>query len=177
MLIDLPVAVPLVVSVLGALGVGSVIGQWFAGGKDRRAARADVLAKLGEVEQARWYEDGPDTDGPRLLAATRALETSALIARVPRTAVLPYAQMATAGLWAMQNDVEVRGDPEWVGLEVGVADVITGAAEIVSRAAWSSPVLRWLWLGHALRANQRQTKALTSRKFTTSLEQARRTVR
>lgn len=174
---DLTVAVPLIVSALSLLGIGSLLGQWVAGAKDRRAARADVLAKLGAVEVARWWIDGPEADGPRLVAAIRALETSALLARVPRSAVIPYAQLSMAALWEMQHDVESRGDPEFVGLASSISDVVTDAAAIVSRAAWSTPATRWLWLGRALNANAHAADAITDRGFKSSLKQARRNVR
>lgn len=74
MSLDLSTIIPLVVSVLGVLGIGSVIVQWAAADKDRRVARAAVLKELQAVEDARWYSAGPEADGPRLFAAVRQLK-------------------------------------------------------------------------------------------------------
>jgi hypothetical protein len=174
---DLATVIPLVVSVLGALGVGSLIGQWVAGGKDRRAARAAVLDKLGAVEAARWYGTDRGADSEKLVAAVRELETAALIARVPRAAVVPYAQLAVAGLWHMHNEVERHDDEERAGLDLSISDAIHDAAEVVSRSAWSAPAIRWLWLRSALLANRRTVGAIDDERFVRTLGYARRSVR
>jgi hypothetical protein len=93
---DLMTAVPLIASVLTAFGIAGLTAQWYASGKDRRAARAELLRCLGEVEDARWYRDGATADNARLTLAIRKLETAALIARIPRFVIVPYAQLATA---------------------------------------------------------------------------------
>src|SRR4051794_24486956 len=43
-----------VVSLLGALGIGSVAGQYAASGSQRRGTRAAVLEALNHTESARW---------------------------------------------------------------------------------------------------------------------------
>jgi hypothetical protein len=175
---DLATIIPLVVSVLGALGVGSVIGQWVAGGKDRRAARAAVLDKLGAVEAVRWYEGDRTADSEKLVAAIRELETAALVARVPRAAVVPYAQLAAGGLWYMHDEVErTGGDDDMAALSWPVSDAIHGAAEIVSRAAWSPPAIRLFWLRGALWKNRRAVKAIDESRFVRALDYSRRSIR
>lgn len=152
--------VPLIVSILAALGAGSVVGHWVAGGKDRRAARATALERLGAVEEARWVEKGRDEDHTRFRTAARQLEAAALIARVPRRAVILYLQYAEAALTSVHQEIEDRGgDPyRQVGISVGSDEVVAQAASVVSRAAWSSPTTRWVWLRWRLRRVRRKAR-------------------
>jgi hypothetical protein len=48
-----------IVTALGVLGVGSVLGQYVASSKDRRETRARVLTALADAESARWVD--PDS--------------------------------------------------------------------------------------------------------------------
>jgi hypothetical protein len=48
-----------IVTVLGVLGVGSILGQYVVSSKDRRETRARVLTALADAESARWV--GPDS--------------------------------------------------------------------------------------------------------------------
>jgi hypothetical protein len=68
------VDVSTIVSLIGALGLGSVLGQWIGAGKDRRTARAAVLKEHAVVENARWYQEDAAADTTRLEEAIRALE-------------------------------------------------------------------------------------------------------
>jgi hypothetical protein len=137
-----------IVALIGVLGFGSVIGQWFGAGRERRAARAAVLKALAAVESARWGmgEDGTANKGRS--EAIRELQTAALIARIPRAVIRTYAQLATAASWASQESVNIHSDPspEGAAIDVGLADVVRTAAEIVSDAAWLSPLIRAPWL-------------------------------
>ena len=92
-----------IVALIGALGFGSVIGQWFGAGKELRAARAAVLKALEAVESARWGigEDGTANKGRS--EAIRELQTAALIARIPRAVIRTYAQLATAASWPARS--------------------------------------------------------------------------
>ena len=66
-----------IVSLIGALGIGSMLGQWASGSKDRRTARAAVLKEIAAVERARWSQtEDPVTDGKALADAAHALETA-----------------------------------------------------------------------------------------------------
>jgi hypothetical protein len=145
--LDLATALPLVVSVLGVLGVGTIIGQWFAGGKDRRAARAAVLAELGEVEAARWARgDDESAERTAFQTAIRQLQTAALIARLPRRPVVLYSQLALVSLWYTRSQLDLYDDPEASGLPGDFALIVREAAEMISKAAWASPATRWIWL-------------------------------
>jgi hypothetical protein len=170
------VDVSTIVALLGTLGFGSVIGQWFGASKDRRTARAAVLKELGSVELARWYEKGPEDDGVRLHVAIRALETAALIARLPRPAIRNYAQLATACLSYVQGKVEDGEHLEVAGISMDFSDVVHDAGEIVSKAAWGSPFTRWTWLPRRLRRSEQYVAALDKGEQR-AIERARRDVR
>ncbi|MDN5929605.1 MAG: hypothetical protein L0I24_00820 [Pseudonocardia sp.] len=174
---DLIAAVPLIVSIVGALGVGGLIGQWYASGKDRRAARAALLTCLGDVEDARSHRDGWAIDNPRLSQAIRKLETAALIANVPRSVVVPYAQLATAGLWHTEYEVNLAGDPEAASLPPAMAEATRNAAAIVSRAVWSTPATRWWWLSYRLAQLDKEIAAISHVGIRSRIERAQHLIR
>jgi hypothetical protein len=95
---------------------------------------------------------------------------------VPRAAVVPYAQLAAAGLWYMHDEVARTGDEDMAAISMPVSDAIVDAAEIVLRAAWSAPAVRWFWLRRALRASRRAVDAIDEKRFVTTLDYARRTI-
>lgn len=86
-----------VVSVVGALGIGSFIGQYLIGSQQRRQVRSEVLKHLSDAETARWA--GESTPIPNFTESMRELETAALIARVPRRAVAHYKMFAHCAKW------------------------------------------------------------------------------
>jgi hypothetical protein len=176
---ELITILPLIASVLGALGIGSVIGQWIAGGKDRRAARAAVLEKLQAVEVARWLTDDKSEaeENMRLRAAGRELEIAALVARVPRAAVIPYVQLAPAGLWILHGKIEHGEHPDDAWIQQDMSDAVRDAAEIVSKAAWSSRPARRLWLPWRLRATRRAIDNISDSHTRAMIEAVSRFVR
>jgi hypothetical protein len=159
---DLATVVPLVVSVLGALGIASIISQWFAAGKDRRSARAAVLTELAAVEAARWarVREEEAAEHTKFQEAIRQLQTAALIARVPRRPVVLYAQLAMVSLWYTRAQVDKYGEPEASFLPDDFAFVVRETAEMISRAAWTSPATRWIWLPLRQRHIARQLRAI-----------------
>jgi hypothetical protein len=58
-----------------------------------------------------------------------------------------------------------------------MSDVVLDAAEIVSKAAWSSPATRWLWLRWRLRRVGRKVAAIKNARDKGKVENARRYVR
>jgi hypothetical protein len=60
------------------------------GEHERRAARADVLTKVSDVEGLRWGGE----DYQEFRRALAALESAGVIARVPRSAIRTYAKAA-----------------------------------------------------------------------------------
>ena len=151
-----------IISLVGALGVGSVVGQWFGGAKDRRAARLLWLRSL--VPPRAHGGRRVKTSSTTLRSAViGGLEIAALLARVPRPAVWVYSQLATAATWYIREDIQMDGfGPEYGtggGLDMDFSDTVLDAADIVSRAAWSSPISRRLWLARRLRRLDRKIEA------------------
>lgn len=122
-------------SILGSLGVSSVVAQYFAGGQQRREVRGLVLERLAAVESARW-----ESDVGLLMTATRSLESAALIARVPRRTIERYIELAQVA----QRNLQDTGDPD-IGffIDNSVADQVRTAAEDVATLVWS-PGFFWV---------------------------------
>jgi hypothetical protein len=93
-------------SLLAALGAGSVIGNWFGGGRSRREVRSAVLKAIAATETERWTDDPNSADYEDLLSAIRDLETTALIARIPRRAVRHYLIFAYAARHLSDDGVD-----------------------------------------------------------------------
>lgn len=133
---------------LGALGVGSVIGNYIGGGKARRETRSAVLSALAAVEDGRWVnKEQPDFS--TFAKAIRDLDTAALIARVPRAAVTQYELLAYAALRYSIKDYEAKDGDEELGagiVDSDLASVTRQSAELVAHLVWrpwsSRPMLR-----------------------------------
>lgn len=131
-----------VVSVLGALGIGSFVGQYLIGSQQRREVRGAVLRHLEQAESARWAGEAHPPGSPTLQTAMRDLETAALIARIPRKAVMHYKLLAYTGWFLSSDDAEQNPDAEYAGgINGDFANIIRAAAGEVSRLVWSP------WLG------------------------------
>lgn len=127
-----------ITSIAGAVGLGTVIGQWFAGAKDRRAAKAAVLQAIVDVEQARWAGD-QNPDGGKMREATRSLHTAALIAKLPRKPVRHYLVLASAAHYLSQHDYEISGDPEHGGgIDAEFSDIVRDSARVIVARIWGS---------------------------------------
>ncbi|MDT5116210.1 MAG: hypothetical protein QOE30_1949 [Mycobacterium sp.] len=125
--------------IIGGLGIGSLITQYLMAGRSRREVRGAVLKQLAEVEEARWAGGPDDPDYRAFQKALHALETAALIARIPRRAVIHYAVFAHVARWMTQDYLDSPSYDEEVGplLFNPVANVVTGAAQTVTRLVWS----------------------------------------
>jgi hypothetical protein len=165
----MPLDASTIVSLIGTLGFGSVIGPWAGVSKDRKTSRAAVLKELANVEQLRWH-----VDAPKLASAIRGLETAALIGRVPRSAVRPYVQLATAAMWIIQDEVEIDREPRLTG---EMDDVVIDAAEIISDAAWSTSATRWIWLRGRIDRLDRKVAKIDDVRIKGRIENARNYVR
>lgn len=143
MLVCVPIDVPTLVSIAGALGIGSILGQLVAAGKDRRVARAAVLQALSDVETARW---APTAEGePSFAKAARTLRAAALIAQIPRTPVRVYLLLAEVAHWESLESLERTGDPELGGgISMDLADVVRDAGRALTSAIWAPQGFRWL---------------------------------
>ncbi|MFG1909012.1 hypothetical protein [Kribbella sp. NPDC048928] len=96
-------------STLGAALIGGIIAPYVTKSRERREARAEVLNAILELEQRRWGEIGYD----QFQRAAFALQATAVIARVPRWAVVAYLDVAKA---ARDTSREFDSDdgPTWV---------------------------------------------------------------
>ncbi|GAB5902528.1 hypothetical protein [Mycobacteroides chelonae] len=127
------------VPLLGALGLGSVIGNYVGAGKARREVRSAVLTALATTENTRWAGPGVP-DSPPFHSAIRDLETAALIARIPRPAVQQYVLLlADAARRYSLEDFEEKGGDEDMGagaVHSELVDVVQESAEIITQLTW-----------------------------------------
>ncbi|HEY0227316.1 MAG TPA: hypothetical protein VGC05_13195, partial [Mycobacterium sp.] len=124
------------VPLLGALGVGSVIGNYIGAGSARREVRSGVLKSMAATESRRWAGTSDYRD---FVIAVRDLETAALIARVPRHAVRHYLVLAEAARHLSDASFEQFGGGDELGaggIDGYFADVVRAAAEAITRLAW-----------------------------------------
>jgi hypothetical protein len=131
-----------VVGTLFAAVIGGVIAPQITQARERRAARADVLTKVSQVEELRWGGE----DYQEFTRSLAALESAAIMARVPRRIVRAYAKVAKA---ARDSSIHVdRGDyMEWVPDPAEDAGA-ERALEALSQAIWHP------WLSRFLRRNR-----------------------
>ncbi|WP_100514693.1 hypothetical protein [Mycobacteroides abscessus] len=127
-----------VVSLLGAVGAGSVIGNWFGGSRSRRELRSGVLNAIAVTETKRWASDPDSSDFGDFVTAIRDLETAALIARMPRQAVHHYVVFARAARLLSDDNVEyLPGEEDFWGPIDGYFDtLVRDFAEVLTRLVW-----------------------------------------
>ena len=131
----------LVISLLGALGLGSVVGQYVASMAERRGVRAAALGALASTENARWSGEGrANVSFPE---AARSLESAALVARLPRRAVTQYLTLAYAASWLSHESWEHDPDPEYGGgINTELANVVRRSATLLTDLAWAPRLQR-----------------------------------
>jgi hypothetical protein len=137
------------VPLLGALGVGSVIGNYVGGGRSRREVRSAIFKTVAEVETRRWSTDPDSADFPAFIAAVREMETATLIARIPRNAVQHYMILACTAR-GLSNDA-VEFDPAdhsfWGSIDSDFDTLVRDAAGVLTQHAWNPwrarMTLRW----------------------------------
>ncbi|CKH13588.1 hypothetical protein PXH78_26895 [Mycolicibacterium smegmatis] len=123
---------------LGALGVASLIGNWFGGGRSRREVRSAVLKALRETESQRWATE-PDHVGFRdFITAVHDLETAALIARIPRKAVHHYVVLAHAARGLSEDAVDYFPDLKGYSGPINgyFNTLVRDAAGVLTGLAW-----------------------------------------
>jgi hypothetical protein len=163
-----------VISLVGALGIGSVATQYAASGGLRRQTRADVLKALSNAEKARWV--GPEPHDPPFSVAIRELQVAALVARVPREAVAHYKVLAYAAFWASGRHREAYPDDEFAGsVDTQFADVVREAADDVNRLVWS-PTRSRIGLSRRIAARDAKLEELEGSEARSALWRARRNV-
>jgi hypothetical protein len=127
------------VPLVGALGIGSVIGNWVGGGRARREVRSGILKALATTENKRYCKDPNWKDYPEFITAIRELETAALIARIPSPAVHQYVVFAEAARKLSEDSVQFfPGDESFFGRVDGYFDkLVRDSAEVLTQLAWS----------------------------------------
>jgi hypothetical protein len=159
------------VSILSALGIGSFIGQYFSGAHQRRTIRSEVLANLAKVEDARWAREEPHE--PPFQEAMHNLETSALIARIPRKAIVHYRALAYAAWWMSTESFDEGDDPRYAGgISGNLANATRVAAGEISRLAWSPWTAR-IQMNKRLREQTTAAAAITDTGVSRTLQRAR----
>ena len=117
-----------VVSLIAALGLGSLLSQYALQGHARASVRAEALAALVAVERARRIRKGD------FQATASELQTRALIARVPRYAVQEYLSYAEAA-WSQVAFSDEVGNEESRGLTPSHALAVI-EADMLSEMMW-----------------------------------------
>jgi hypothetical protein len=107
---------------------------------ERRALRADVLHRLGDVERFRWVAAGDQSSGDfrRALVALRA---AGLVAGANRELIDYYYHVAWTARLTSEHAVEV-GDEEG-GILSTLADLVRDAATAVTDDVWHPTTTRW----------------------------------
>jgi hypothetical protein len=123
-----------ITSSIGALGVGSVVGQYLGSRRDRLTARADVLGALSDVENSRWANLAT---WPEFKSAATRLQTAALIARLPRKPFNTYLQMARAARWESSEGYDETGEDQEAGIDGDLAECIRAIAERITDLVWA----------------------------------------
>jgi len=155
----------------GALGLGSVVGAYIAGGKDRRAARAAVLDHIREIEFERWAP----TDWLKLRRHTTALTAGALVAQLPREVVAEYVALVQAAAQLSQENYEADPESEYAnGINGKVADLVESAARLVIVVAWSSRPIALVRAALGIRRIRQLESTIDEQSFSNRLHSARR---
>ncbi|BBX25715.1 hypothetical protein [Mycolicibacterium alvei] len=147
------------VPLLGALGAGSVIGNWFGGGRSRREVRSGILRAIATTETKRWATDPDSTDFGDFITAVRDLETAALVARIPRLAVRHYVVLAHAARQLSDDGVDYFRDENdfWGPIDGYFDTLVRDSADVLTRLAWRP---WWTRLGLRLDLRNLRTRAL-----------------
>lgn len=126
----------------GALGgaiASSVLAPLVSQRGERRALRADVLHRLGELERLRWFHTDDQFDEFR--RALMALRTAGLIAAADRELIEYYCHLAWTARLTSEHAVEVGDDVG--GIPSELADLVRDAAKAVSDDIWHPVTSDW----------------------------------
>ena len=171
--VDFTEIAPILVTLLGTLGVGSVIGQYLSGGQQRREVRSRVLSALERVEDARWASE--EATYRQFREAVQQLESAALVARVRRRVVSEYIFLAHVA-WRVSVDDwdnnpgldEGRG-----GVPAHFSNEVNGAAGDVARCVWH-PWVGLIGLKRGAAKRKDRIDALESQRVNEQIESAKK---
>jgi hypothetical protein len=134
-----------IATAVGALGIGSVLGQWLANGGQRRQVRADALLALSEVESNRWWSTEANATAKPFIQAARTLQAACVIARVPRKAVTEYLIYAQAALWQSHENWELNPDDDsGPSIEAHFSQLVRDAAKALADVIWAPTIFRFI---------------------------------
>lgn len=146
----------LVGGAVGGAAIQAVLGPLFGQVHERRAFRADVLAKISVVESERWaHSETPD----KLRDAATALRAASLVAGLDRRAVDFYVRTAGAG-WQVGHRSFSPDEEESGAIPVALGALISESAAVLATYAWR-PYWRRLFLRRDLRRLDRLKAAVT----------------
>lgn len=163
---------------LSGLGVGTVVSTtvstYLTSGQSRRTGRGAVLAALSGVEETRWAGPEENISYSTFQTKCRALETAALIARVPREAVMQYLVYAHAARMNSQDNWDEHQVEEVGGfVDPAVDKNARDAAAALTNVIWR-PWLSRLFLGERLRGQRRTAYLEISDPFQYQINKSRK---
>jgi hypothetical protein len=97
---------------LAAAVVGGILAPYVTNSRERRAARANLFVVILQVEERRW---GDNTNYKDFRQSVFALQSTAVIGRVPRWAVDNYLHAATKARREGRAMGFDENGPVWVG--------------------------------------------------------------
>jgi hypothetical protein len=94
-----------ITAIVGALGIGSVLGQWLTNAGSRRKLRADALLALSDVESSRWHSMRSDNTDGEFTVAARKLQAACVVARIPAESSQAVSRIRSGGLVDKQREL------------------------------------------------------------------------
>ncbi|MEV0950983.1 hypothetical protein [Promicromonospora sp. NPDC050249] len=131
------VSVESLIAVLGAAGLGTILGHLLAAAKDRREVRSRALAAIQHVEELRWAP----FDARELSAAMRDAGAALMLARVPRAVTRRYLLCAHAASIVSKDDYDQFPTPEGGGLPGNLDELVALAGRAALAVVWNP------WIG------------------------------
>jgi hypothetical protein len=116
--------------------VGGVLGPFVMASKERRQARAHVAERLETVERSRWALDG--VTKAEFRTARTDFAAAALVARVPRTIVERYVELAKLARRLSDRSAEDEsGSEHGGGIPSEIDWLVKDAARMVTAHVWA----------------------------------------
>lgn len=123
----------LLISGLGAAGIGGIAGAWIAQSGSRREARAKAVAALAEMERVAWMRraefEQQRESVPAFHTLKRDLRSAALLAQVPLAAIDNYIAHMALIRWV----IDTNGEREVKGT---IRDLGVASTKTVTSCVW-----------------------------------------
>ena len=127
-----PLWATIIISVVSSGLVASLVSTYLTNGRESRSARAKVRERLSETEDTRWM----DADYQEFRKALSRLESSALIAGVPRGMVLRYAYLAEVAHYTEMSERNQNESLPPRSLPVELARLLESVVQELSVYLW-----------------------------------------